>query len=73
MRWKRERAKAGPGDTLDGRWEVCKWMGGRWRILDRQHPERRGTQVGDPLGYATMRLARYAAEVLADNAREAGK
>jgi hypothetical protein len=65
MRWTRDRAGSGPGDTLNGRFEVRR-AAGRWRVFDRRRPSPTLT----PGGFATMREARAMAETIAREAEQ---
>jgi hypothetical protein len=56
MTWKREGKGSGPGNVLNGRYEVRR-IGSRWQVVDR----RIGPSMGNAL-WRTMRQARAAAE-----------
>lgn len=61
--WHREPASrtAGPGNVLNGRFEVRRYGDALWEVLDR-------TTRASIAGFATMREARLAAESFAKEA-----
>ncbi len=64
MKWTRELGKkSGPGNVLNGRWEVGHRAGGGWMVRDRLTHN-----LVSPMVFPTMKLARRRAE---EAAREA--